>query len=196
MRFIASPDLTSQGGQPLRALKVLVIGVAGTGKSHLVKEMKRRGLNAVDVDRGLATFVDGDGNEVRYDPDGGAIWWRSHFYVLKPGKLKRLVEGSESIYIFGDVGGQPGKGNGHLDVVALFDRVCYLHAPPRLIRERLARRTDNPFGQNPQEVDGTMRHKDRMDRVARKLKFELLDASLPAGELVRLILGSSIQGRT
>ena len=173
-----------------------MIGVAGTGKSNLVKEMRRRGLNAVDVDKGLATFVDEDGDDVRYNPDGGARWWRSHYYVLKPGKLERLVEGSESVYVVGDVGGQPGKGNGLLDVAPLFDRVCYLRAPPRLIRERLARRTDNPFGKNPEEVDGTMKRKARMDRIARKMGFGIVDASLPTEQIIRFIVSLGTKGRT
>jgi hypothetical protein len=177
-------------------LKVLVIGVAGTGKSYLVKAMKRRGQNAVDADKGLATFTDKYGNEVRYNPKGGGRWWRSHYYVLKMEKLEKLFESSESIYLFGDVGGQPGKGNGLLDVAPLFDRVCYLRATPRLIRDRLARRRGNPFGKNPEEVERTMKHKAKMDWIARKSKFEVVDASLTAEKIIRLIMNPEIRNRS
>lgn len=176
-------------------MKTLVIGVAGTGKSHIVREMKRRRLNAVDVDKGLTVFVDEGGKESEYDPDGGAKWWRSHYYVLKPGKLEKLLKRSVSIYVFGDVGGRRGKGNGLLDVAHLFDRVCYMRAPPWLIRERLARRTDNVFGKSPDEVEGTMRHKAKMDRIARKMRFEVVDASWPAEEIIRIVTGPGTQSR-
>jgi dephospho-CoA kinase len=168
-------------------LKVLVIGVAGTGKSYLVEKMKRAKLNAVDADDGLATFVDAAGNQVQYDPDGGSKWWKSHFYVLKRGKLEKLLRSSKAVYLFGDVGGQPGHENGLLDVVHLFDRVCYLHAPMHLIRERLANRTDNPFGKNPEEIKGMAKHKEKMDRIARRRNFEIINATLPMERIVEIL---------
>jgi shikimate kinase len=171
-----------------------VIGVAGTGKSFLVKEMTRKGFDAVDLDIGFTAFVNKKGIEVDYNPKGGSDWWKSHYYVLKLGKLERLIERRKSIFVFGDVGGQPGRSNGLLDVTQLFDRVCYLRAPPATIRERLAKRTDNPFGKNPEEIKGTMRHKARMDRIARKLKFEIVDVSLGTEGVIQSIVGMGYQG--
>ena len=168
-----------------------MIGVAGTGKSHLVEKMKSMKLNAVDTDDGLATFVDAAGIEVEYDPSGGSKWWRSHYYVLKPGKLEKLLKKSKTLYLFGDVGGQPGHNNGLLDVVSLFDRVFYLHAPIHLIRERLASRTDNPFGKNPDEIKGVAKHKEKLDRIAWRRKFEIVDATLPIGRIVNILIEHS-----
>lgn len=174
--------------------KVLVIGVGGTGKSYFVEKMKRSKLNAIDADDGLATFVDADGNEVEYDPGGGAGWWKSHYYVLKLEMLHRLLRETETAYLFGDVGGRPGNGDGLLDVAHLFDRVYYLSAPRRLIEERLAGRTNNPFGKNPDEVKGVMKHKARMDEIARKMKFEIVDATLPADEIIKTLTESNRAG--
>jgi dephospho-CoA kinase len=167
-----------------------VIGVAGTGKSFIVKEMRRRGFNAVDADKGLATFVDDEGKEVEYNPKGGTKWWASHYYVLKRDELERLLRESASVYLFGNIGGRPGEGNGLLDVAYLFDRVCYLKAPAKLIRRRLAARTDNPFGKNPEEVKGTMEHKTRMDEEAMKRKFKIVDATLPIDDIVKIVASS------
>jgi shikimate kinase len=174
----------------LWGLRTLIIGVAGTGKSYLVKEMRRRGFNAIDADEGLATFVDSEGKEVEYDSNGGAGWWRAHYYVLKKDKLERLLKEKDSVYLFGDVGGQPGKRNGFLDVVRFFDRVCYLKAPVELIRNRLAARNDNPFGKNADEVEGTMKHRKRMDSTARREGFRTIDATLPLDDIIKIIVGS------
>lgn len=176
-------------------VRTLVLGVAGTGKSYLVKEMKSRGMNAIDADDGLATFVDRNGNEVEYNSREGAEWWSSHYYVLKLTKLKRLLGANKSIYVFGDVGGQPGKRNGLLDVIHLFDRVCYMRAPTSLIRKRLAERRDNPFGKNPDEVAGTLKHKSRMDEAARRMKFEAIDATMPTDEIIKVLVGSGVKSR-
>jgi len=180
-----SPTLTGE--------KVLVIGVAGTGKSYLVKKMKRLKVNAVDADEGLATFVDGEGSEVEYDPHGGAQWWKSHYYVLRLEKLERLLRKKGTVYLFGDVGGQPGMRNGLVDVAHLFDRVYYLNAPARLIEERLARRMDNPFGKNPEEVKGVMKHRVKLEETARRIKFEIVDATLPVNEIIRILTRGAVQ---
>lgn len=164
-----------------------MIGVSGTGKSYLVEKMRQSKLHAVDADDGFAMFVDAEGNQVDYDPNGGGEWWSSHYYVLKPGKLKRLLEKKEAIYFFGDVGGQPGKSNGLLDVVHLFDRVCYLRAPMRLTKGRLARRTNNPFGKNPDEIKGVASHKAELDEAARRMKFDIVDATLPAEKIIKIL---------
>jgi shikimate kinase len=171
-------------------MKVLVIGVAGTGKSYLVQEMRRRGLNAFDADEGFATFIDANGTEVEYDSDGGAEWWKSHHYVLKPEALEKLFNSDKTAFLFGDVGGQPGKGNGLFDVARRFDRVCYLSAPVELIRERLLNRADNPFGKNLDEVEGTVKHKVTTDEIARKRGFEIIDATLLTEEIIEILIGS------
>lgn len=176
-------------------MRTLVIGVAGTGKSFIVKEMRLRGFNAIDADDGLATFVDEEGREIDYDPKGGAEWWRSHYYVLKLDKLQKVLKESDSVYLFGVVGGQPDKGNGLLEVSHLFNRVCYLEAPSELIRRRLAGRTDNPYGKNPEEVKGTIKNKTRMDGEARKRGFEIVDATLPVDEIIEMIAGSDRRNR-
>ena len=173
--------------QILLGLKVLVIGVAGTGKSYLVKKMKSLNLNAVDVDHGLATFVDENGNGAEYDPKGGAKWWRSHYYVLKPGRLEALLDRSKTLYLFGDVGGQTGQKNGLLDVAHLFDRVYYLRAPVGLIKRRLAKRTDNPFGKNPEEIEGVAKHKAKLDRIAKRRNLVVIDATLPTEKIIEIL---------
>jgi shikimate kinase len=175
------------GFQILLGLKVLVIGVAGTGKSYLVKKMKRLNLNAVDVDHGLATFVDENGNEVEYNPNGGAKWWKSHYYVLKPRRLEALLDRSKALYLFGDVGGQTGWKNGLLDDAHLFDRVYYLHAPLGLIKQRLAKRTDNPFGKNPEEIEGVAKHKAKLDRIAKTRNLMVIDATLPTEKIIEIL---------
>lgn len=152
--------------------------------------MKRRGMNAVDADESLATFVDEGGRESQYDSAGGSRWWGSHSYVLRPGKLEGLLEESDSIFVFGDVGGRPGNGDGLLDKAHLFDRVCFLDAPDRVIRDRLASRDDNPFGKNPEEVEVTLGRNREMREMARSRKFQMVDATLSAEEIIKAIVGT------
>ena len=162
-----------------------MIGVAGTGKTFLVEKMKGMKLNAIDADDDLAT-LDADGNELKYDVNGGAKWWKSHYYVLRLDKLEKLLRKCKTLYLFGDVGGRPGKKNGLVDVAQLFDRVCYLQAPMALTRLRLAQRTNNPFGKNPGEVEGVRKHKGKMDRIAKKMGFEVINATLPADKIIKI----------
>jgi thymidylate kinase len=81
-------------------------------------------------------------------------------------------------------------------VAHLFDRVCYLKAPAELIRRRLATRTDNPFGKNPEEVELLAKHKARMDMESRRMKFEVIDATKPLDEIIEGLVGSDVGSRT
>jgi hypothetical protein len=132
--------------------------------------------------------VNADGREVGYDPGGGAQWWRSHHYILKPVALERLFSSEKTVFLFGDVGGRPGKKNGLLDVAHRFGRVYYLLAPTESIRERLSNWTDNTFGKNLDEVEGTMKHKMRMDKIAQERGFKTIDAALPTDKIIKIII--------
>jgi shikimate kinase len=171
-------------------MHVLIIGIAGSGKSYLVEKLKEKGVNAVDVDssNGLVKFVDEQGNRVEYDRNGGTKWWANHYYVLDVELLKKLLKETKTVYIFGHVGGQPGKGNGFFDVINLFDKVYYLKAPKELLANRLKNRTNNIFGKHPEEVQGLLEYKDSMDEKARKLGIQFIDVMLPVEKIIEMIL--------
>ena len=171
-------------------MHVLIIGVAGTGKSYLVNKLREKGINVVDADSniGLAKFVNSKGNEVRYNPNGGNKWWSTHFHVLNIRILKKLLKENKILYLFGHVGGQSGKGNGIFDVINLFDKVFYLSAPKRLIANRIKIRTDNPFGKHPEELKGVLYSKDKEDKMARILGLQFIDATLPTEKIIRIIM--------
>lgn len=170
-------------------MKVLIIGIAGTGKSFLVERLKEMGVNAIDVDfTKLAKFVDENGNQVAYDPNGGRNWWASHYYVFNLKLLKDLLKENDNAYVFCNVYGKPGERNGSFDVIGLFDKTYYLLAPKELLAKRLTGRTNNIFGKHPDELHKVLEYKDEMDENAKKLGIPIIDATLPVETMIKIII--------
>ena len=173
--------------------RVLVMGMPGSGKSHIAQAMKVRGYNAIDVDTDepyLAKIIDDKGEQVAYDPDGGEEWWKTHFYVYRVELLKETLRNSTELYLFGNVGGEPGKDNDNFGVARLFDKVCYLDAPSDMLITRLKSRDNNPFGKNSWEQEKMPEWKAEMEITVHRRGFEVIDATQPLDEIIRQIVSN------
>ena len=165
-------------------MHVLIIGVAGTGKSYLANRLRKRCVAVFDEGSasGLTKIVDGTGRKAKYCVSKD--FWKTHFQVLDTGFLKKILKENETIYVLGDAGGKPGRKNGSLDVTGMFDRVYYLYAPKELIRKRLQSRTSKRFGKDENELKGVFGHKRMLDKRARELGIRFIDAALPGKEII------------
>ena len=117
-----------------RAMRVLIIGMSGTGKSTVVQAVGERGRRAVDTDSDRwSHWVE--------ESDGSADWvWREEEMTTlltehRHGKL--FVSGCKT--------NQP-------KFYPLFDHVVLLSAPAQLLLARIANRTTNPYGKAPEEA--------------------------------------------
>jgi AAA domain len=127
-----SPSRHAICASRLRSLvvRVLVTGVSATGKSSLVKELRRRGYTAFDAD---------DDGFTAPLPDG--IWgWRTDL-------IRSLFDqcGYDQLVFFA------GCSDGQ--VALAFDFKVLLTAPVEMILDRLRLRTTNPFGKTQAERD-------------------------------------------
>ena len=69
-----------------------------------------------------------------------------------------------------------------------FDRIVLLSAPPAVLVERLAMRTNNPYGSKPEEVAETLRFVETVEPLLRKAATLEVDTTAPLDEVVRTIL--------
>lgn len=171
-------------------MRVFIIGIQGVGKSYLVNKMREKRFNAIDVDDkryGLAKHVDEKGKEAKLPELYEKEWWLNHYYVYDVNALEKLLKDNETLYLFGSVGGQPGKGNGDEDVMKLFDRVYYLDATKSLIAKRLVSRPGYA-GKSVEEVERMISWKDEQDAKMRNLHIPFIDATLPTDEVIRIII--------
>jgi shikimate kinase len=105
-------------------VRVLLTGMSGTGKSSVVRELRRRGFNAYDADDDGYT-----------EPDADGVWrWRTR-------EVAELLAGSDDDVLF-FAGCSDEQAQFHWDLEVL------LTAPEGVILARLASRTTNPFGKS------------------------------------------------
>jgi dephospho-CoA kinase len=149
--------------------RVLLTGMSGTGKSTVIAELAARGYKAIDTDYG-------DWNEwVTVDGEPDWVW--------REDRMRRLLatEDAELLFVSGTVSNQ-GKFRRQ------FDHVVLLSAPTPLILERLASRTNNPYGKHPDELARILGHIETVEPLLRRGASAEIDTSAPLDQVVESIL--------
>jgi dephospho-CoA kinase len=143
--------------------RVLVTGMSGTGKSSALAELRRRGFETVDTDE--------PGWSEWSDEEDGYRWREERMAEL----LAR--EREAPLIVSGTVSNQ---GRFYRD----FDAVVLLSAPAEVLLERLAGRTNNPYGKSAEERELILEHLAEVEPLLRATCTHELDASRPLAEVV------------
>ncbi|GGL13122.1 AAA family ATPase [Mangrovihabitans endophyticus] len=135
--------------------RVLITGMSGVGKSTLLRELSRRGWPVVDTDDDGWTLPDGTWDEPR---------------------MTALLAGHDVLVVSGTVDNQ-GR------FYTRFDQVILLSAPLRVMRERIARRTTNPYGKTAAQMAEIERYVREVEPLLRRGASVELDGRTPVTEL-------------
>jgi shikimate kinase len=151
--------------------------MSGTGKSTVIAELATRGYRAVDAD------ADGYSHLVAVpleEPTGlepGTDW------VWNEERMERLLaETGESMLFVG--GCAPNQGRFH----DRFDHIILLSAPAEVMAERLATRTNNPYGSRPGDIERSLQMKATIEPLLCRAAGVEIDTSLPLDEVVVAVL--------
>ena len=129
--------------------RVLLTGMSGTGKSTVIRELARLGHKAIDLDEpGWSELANVAGQTETSAFGAGRDWiWREEC-------IQDLlsVEDADVLFLSGCAPNQ-------VKFYAQFDHIVLLSAPVPLMIERLATRTTNPYGKQPNEVAMVLQHK-------------------------------------
>jgi len=171
---ILGPDVRKGSGGLKR---VLLTGMSGTGKSTVIEELSARGYKAVDADYD-------EWSEVVNVPDGeltgigpGQDW------VWREDRIQALLS-TEDVDVLFLSGTSPNQGKFYPQ----FDHIVLLSAPAEVLVERLASRTNNPFGKRPEEVERVLRLKDEIEPLLRRGAGHEIDTSASLDRIVAEVL--------
>lgn len=141
--------------------RILVTGMSGTGKSSVLQELARRGHRTVDTDSDAwcEWVMDGRG-----EPD----------WVWREDRIGELLEGHSAGVLF-VAGCKSNQGRFYPQ----FDAVALLSAPAAVLLERIAARTNNPYGKSPQERARVLEHLDTVEPLLRATATLEIDATQP-----------------
>jgi len=156
--------------------RVLLTGMSGTGKSTLIRELTELGYKAVDADaEGWSHWVEAEGNLTGAN-DGGDWVWRED-------RVQHLLatEDAEVLFLSGCAANMR-------KFFPEFDQIVLLSAPTDVIVERLATRTDNPYGRRPEEVAAVLANVDMVEPRLRRVASHEVDTRAPLEEVVGAVL--------
>jgi dephospho-CoA kinase len=157
--------------------RVLLTGMSGTGKSTVVGELAARGYRAIDADGdGVSHLVEVSGDEFTGLGPGQDWVWREDI-------VQELLAADDVDLLFIS-GCAPNQGKFYPQ----FDHIILLSAPEKVIAHRLATRTNNPYGKDPEQLARTLELKRTIEPILRRGAGLEIDTTAPLDEVVGGIL--------
>jgi len=148
--------------------RVLITGMAGTGKSTLLHEFAARGYRTVDTDYG----------DYFQTIDGELLWREDRVSMLLssapdelPGVL--FVQGTTRNQVL---------------FYSRFHHIVLLSAPPEILAERLATRTTNPYGKDPAELAQVLHYQRTVEPLLRASASLEVVTTVPVTQVADIVL--------
>lgn len=145
--------------------RVLLTGISGTGKSSVVGALVARGYKAVDTDDGWCEPL----------PEGRQRWREEAIRALL------ATEDTDVLFVAGCEENQ-------VRFHPLFDHIILLTAPAETLLERLATRTNNPYGRSPQELGRVLDDLKNVEPLLRRAAHHELRTTMPLDDVVSAVL--------
>ena len=165
---------------------VWVTGNSGVGKSTVCELLQARGFLALDADDdGYCGWASRTSGAVVHDaPYPVPAGWLDRFgWVIDRGRVAQLARDCS-----GDVAFLCGSGENEADVRDLFDLIVCLIVDDDTLRHRLATRTTNAYGRNPEELAAAVACNGGMRLAYERLGAVTIDARQPLDVVADLVL--------
>lgn len=157
---------TPPGRHDHRVKRVLLTGMSGVGKSTVAERLSELGYKAIDTDFDGFSEVDEHGYQ-RWDVD----------------RIRKLLA-TEDVDVLFVVGSDESQSLFSRE----FDHDVLLSAPRDVVIERLAARTNNPFGKSPEELAKALADLETFEPMMRRAADHEIDTSKPLDLVIDEIL--------
>jgi shikimate kinase len=154
--------------------------MSGTGKSTIISELATRGYKAIDLDcddfsEWVEVGNDGDTPGTPVEPNRDWVWQEERVQALLS------TDDAEVLFLSGCAPNMK-------KFLPQFDKVILLSAPAKIIVERLAKRTNNPYGKQPEEVARVLSLREIVEPLLRSIASYEIDTTISLDEVVATIL--------
>jgi dephospho-CoA kinase len=155
------PEVDNHGVQ-----RVLLTGMSGVGKSTVAERLSELGFKVVDTDYGGFCLVDEHGHQ--------------HWDITR---IRALLATEDTDVLF-----VVGSDDAQVLFYPDFDHIVLLSAPPDVMVERLASRTNNPFGKSAEEQARILADLETFEPPMRRGATDEIDTSKPLDHVIDEIL--------
>ena len=165
---------------------ILITGVAGSGKSTICKELKRKKYKAYDIEnmKGLFKMVDEKTGKTfrKYDDDDFEKVKRAK-WMCNAKKLKDLIKRKNKTPVF-----CCGIASNIDEILPFFDMTILLRASPRVLRERLSHRRRGNFGRTKEVQEWMLSWKGWIEKEKKKKGAIVINANRRPKEVAKKII--------
>lgn len=146
--------------------RMLLTGMSGTGKTTVINELRRQGFTAIDMDE--------PGWSVR-DASGNQLWCEQ--------RLRDALAAVHAGPVF-----VSGCAENQVKFYPQFSHIVLMSAPADVIRKRLATRTNNSYGKQPEELAEVLDHLAWVEPLLRRSATHEIVTIVPVDEVVATVL--------
>ncbi len=168
-------------------MKTLLTGIAGTGKSTLIKALKEKGIPAIDLHDipGLFFWQDKETKQaVEYSPVHSKEWFDTVDRLCNISMLKELLAAHEEIVMAGTTSGSNQK-----EFLGLFDKIILLQANPETLVNRMKTRTNTSgYGKTAAEQEDNVEWQKEFDPLLLSLGAVPVNTERPLEEVADSIV--------
>ena len=147
--------------------RVLLTGMSAVGKSTIAERLSELGYKAVDTDHGGYSVLDERGDQ-HWDVD----------------RIRQLLATEDADVLF-----VVGSDDAQVQFYPDFDHIVLLSAPRDVMVDRLANRTNNPFGKTSDELAKILADLEKYEPMMRRAATHEIDTSKPLDRVIDEILG-------
>jgi shikimate kinase len=167
-----------------RLKKVLLTGISGVGKSTLTEALAVQGYKSIDADSDeYSEWVEVSGGSDEYgstvEPNRDWVWREDRIETLL------ATEDAEILFLSGCAANMR-------RFLPQFDHIILVSAPDDVIVERLATRTNNIYGKDPNEVERILSQKQTIEPRLRAIAHHEIDTNAPLDHFVSRILSLTL----
>jgi shikimate kinase len=144
--------------------------MSGTGKSTIIRELRRKGFTAIDMD---------DPGWSTWDSDGRQIW------LEEP--LEKALDAAQSSPVF-----VSGCAENQVKFYPQFSHIVLLSAPTDIIRKRLASRESNAYGKQHEELARILDQLAQIEPLLRQSATHEIDTTSPVDQIVTTLISLAL----